>query len=147
LSDLPPGKHTFKCKVWDIYNNFGSDETVGFVTPGRQLKINEHGVFPNPISENGKLWFSHTLPGEDLTVNWEIVNTSGLIVASGSKFIESSFAVSKVTLDGIIPENPNERSMEYTHVLSPGLYLYRIKLQSVDGLHSTVGGKILYQPK
>jgi hypothetical protein len=145
LFELSPGKHTFRCKVWDIFNNFGSGVTEGIVTPGRQLKINDYGVYPNPISENSKLWFSHSLPGEDLKVDWQINAVSGQVVSKGNLLIEAAYSSPIIQLEGLIPINSNNLSFEGDS-LSQGLYFYKIHITTTDGLQATIGGKLIYYP-
>lgn len=145
VSGLTPGRHTFRCKVWDIYNNFGTDNTDGIVTPGRTLTINNHGVYPNPITQQSKLWFSHTLPGEDLEIRWQIVSLTGQILTSGNVLMESSFSSPIINLDGIFPTTTMEINDKSTKV-SSGIYFYKIFVSSTDGLQTSVGGKLIYQP-
>lgn len=143
LTDLQPGRHTFRCKVWDIFNNFGSGETEGIVTPGRQLKINDFGVRPNPITDESKLWFSHSLPGEDLKIEWQIVDLKGEKVGQGDLYIEAAFANSVINLEGVLPKTNEEFNH---HRLSQGIYFYKIFISTTDGLQSTIGGKLIYNP-
>ena len=145
VEGLTPGKHSFRCKVWDIYNNFGTDHTEGIVTPGRTLTINNHGVYPNPITQQSKLWFSHTLPGEDLDITWQIVTLTGQILNSGHVTLESSFSSPIINLDGIIPAMTMGLS-DQTSTVTSGIYFYKIFVSSTDGLQSSVGGKLIYQP-
>ncbi len=143
LIDLIPGRHTFRCKVWDIFNNFGSDETVGIVTPGRQLKINDHGVSPNPLTDASKIWFSHSLPGEDLKIEWQIIDQKGDKMGQGDIFIEASFANSVINLDGILPKS---NSIFNQQNFSQGIYFYKLFISTSDGLHTAIGGKFVFNP-
>ncbi len=143
LVDLEPGHHSFRCKVWDIFNNFGSGETVGIVTPGRQLKINDFGVRPNPITDESKLWFNHSLPGEDLKIEWQITDLKGEMVGKGDINIEAAFANSVINLEGVLPKTG---TLAGSQQVSQGIYFYKIFISTADGLQSTIGGKIIYNP-
>ncbi len=145
VEGLNPGKHSFRCKVWDIYNNFGTDHTDGIVTPGRTLTINNHGVYPNPITQKSKLWFSHSLPGEDLEITWQIISLTGQVLNSGNVTMESSFSSPVINLEGIFPTMTTGMSDQAPAVTS-GIYFYKIFVSSTDGLQSSVGGKLIYQP-
>ncbi len=142
LNNLSPGKHTFTCKVWDIYNNYGDGSTFGIVVPARSFKIENHGASPNPFQQNTKLWIEQTLPGEDLNLDWQISDVAGNIVVKGSKYIEAAFAVSKIQID-LRNEVESGGEVSISHNLTPGIYLYQISARTLDGLTSKCAGKII----
>ena len=116
---------------------------MGIVTPGRQLKINDFGVRPNPITDESKLWFSHSLPGEDLKIEWQITDLKGEMVGKGDINIEAAFANSVINLEGVLPKTG---TLARSQQVSQGIYFYKIFISTADGLQSTIGGKIIYNP-
>lgn len=142
MSNLSPGKHTFICKVWDIYNNYGDGSTYGIVVPARTFKITSSGASPNPFEQSTKLWFEHTLPGEDLQVEWNVCDVSGALVAKGTKHVEAAFAVNKLEID-LRNDVMIENQTAVSNNLSAGIYFYQIVVRTTDGLSSKCGGKII----
>ena len=142
MNNLSPGKHTFTCKVWDIYNNYGDGSTFGIVVPARSFSIENHGASPNPFQQLTKLWIEQTLPGEDLNLEWQVSDISGNIVAKGSKFIEAAFAVSKIEID-LRTEVEIGGNSSVLKDLTPGIYIYQISARTTDGLTAKCSGKII----
>ena len=137
LNNLTPGKHVAYCKVWDIYNNSGYDEVEFVVAPERTFIIGDVKASPNPVSSNGDLniSFSHNLLEEDLNITVNIYDISGRKLAEWSKI--AFFANSKETIS--CPLNELFRGYNQTS----GIYLYRINVQTMDGLVSTGSGKFI----
>ena len=139
LQGLSPGKHSISVKVWDIFNNSGTDKVDFEVVPGRQLILSGNQCSPNPVNDGQeiKLSFRHNLAGEDLTVKVDIFDMVGqLIYNQEDKEYLSSTEV-----------NINIKNSGYfggwQH--KSGCYVYRISVQTSDGLLETVSGKIILQ--
>ncbi|MEY3966461.1 MAG: hypothetical protein RL263_1630, partial [Bacteroidota bacterium] len=82
LRGLSPGKHTISVKVWDIFNNSGTDKVDFEVVPGRQLIISGEQCSPNPVNDGQdiSLSFRHNLAGEDLKVKVNIYDLLGQLI-------------------------------------------------------------------
>ncbi len=137
LSNLKPGKHIAYCKVWDIYNNSGYDQVEFVVAPKRTFIIGDVVAYPNPVKSNQDLniSFSHNLLEEDLNITINIYDISGRKLAEWSKI--AFFANSKETIS--CPMNELFRG----GYITSGIYLYRINVQTMDGLVSSGSGKFI----
>jgi len=137
LYNLNPGKHIAYCKVWDVYNNSGFDEVEFIVSPKRTLIIGEVSASPNPVNSNADLniSFSHNLLEEDLNIMIDIYDMSGRKLAEWSKI--AFFANSKETISCPLNELFGGRNK------TSGIYLYRITVQTMDGLMSSGSGKFI----
>ncbi len=137
LYDLTPGKHQATITVWDIYNN-SATATVDFeVGPAREIIISESFAFPNPLNEVENLRFSliHNMPNEDLEVSTRILSLTGSIVWESKMQIWS--APTKLIL-----KNDANNAFGGSQ-LTPGLYIYQIKLTTRDGLQALTSGKFV----
>lgn len=137
FSNLTPGSHEIECKVWDIYNNSGSDRVQFEVVPGRHLELLEHTIFPNPalITEPLSLKLRHNLAGEDLIITTEIFDVMGRRVTKSE--INELFANSQFSIPLFNSDTDN-----LPRLLS-GVYIYKIKVTTADGLSEIVGGKFI----
>lgn len=135
LSGLVPGRHTFTCKAWDIYNNPGKGSVTCLVIPPRTLEITESRAYPVPFQDELKVWVQHTLPGENITARWKITDAQGRVVDQGETFHESAQA--KLT---VIDWNGTSSSGAQ---LQGGVFFYQVILITEDGLENQVGGKFV----
>jgi hypothetical protein len=135
LNDLQPGKHTFTCKAWDIYNNPGKGAVSCLVIPPRTFEITESTAFPVPTKDQLNVSVEHTLPGENLTANWKILDAQGRTLVSGESYHESAPArFTVINWDGIT---------HHGNAVQGGIYFYQIHLSTEDGLENHVGGKFI----
>lgn len=137
LSSLTPGKHTFTCKAWDIFNNPGKGSVGCIVIPLRNFEVTDHGQFPQPWDGVGNItfWARHTLPGDNLQVNIKILDESGRAVVQMNRFIESSAAKTELMeWDGKTSNG---------QICGSGFYFFQIKLSTEDGLEQHFGGKFI----
>jgi len=133
---LIPGKHTLKCRAWDVYNNSGENDISFEVVPGRDLIISEHGAIPNPsLGETVSIWVAHNLSGEDLTVNWEIYSTVGSLLAKGTKLEYA--ALSK--FNAISWDGRSDNGI----AANGNMFYYKINVKTSDGLSKFIGGKFI----
>jgi hypothetical protein len=104
------------------------------VIPEREALISAHKVYPNPFQDGKDLHFSleHNLVGEDVKLNFTLYTSSGSQVFKLNREVLN--AQGKVMVDIDVPTVSN---------LAQGMYYYRIELQSIDGLHTSVCGKWL----
>lgn len=133
---LTSGKHTLKCRAWDVYNNSGENDISFEVVPGRDLIISEHGAIPNPsLGETVNIWVAHNLSGEDLTVNWEIYSTIGSLLAKGTKLEYA--ALSK--FNAISWDGRSDNGI----AANDNMFYYKINIKTSDGLSKFIGGKFI----
>jgi hypothetical protein len=135
LSGLQPGLHTFTCKAWDIYNNPGKGSVGCLVIPPRTLEITGYAAYPVPFQDELKVWIQHTLPGENLTVKWKILDAQGRLIREGESFHESAPAkMTVIDWDG--------RTQNGAEIYG-GVYFYQLLVLTEDGLENQVGGKFV----
>lgn len=135
LSGLVPGKHTFTCKAWDIYNNPGKGSVTCLVIPPRTLEITGSAAYPVPFQDELKVWIQHTLPGENLTAKWKILDAQGRIIQQGETFHESAPAkMTVIDWDGSTASGAE---------LQGGVFFYQVILVAEDGMENQVGGKFI----
>jgi hypothetical protein len=135
LSGLQPGLHTFTCKAWDIYNNPGKGSVGCLVIPPRTLEITGSAAYPVPFQDELKVWIQHTLPGENLTVKWKILDAQGRLIREGESFHESAPAkMTVIDWDG--------RTQNGAEIYG-GVYFYQLLVLTEDGLENQVGGKFV----
>jgi len=136
LPALTSGKHTLKCRAWDVYNNSGENDISFEVVPGRDFIISEHGAIPNPsLGETVNVWVAHNLSGEDLTVNWEIYSTVGSLLAKGTKLEYA--ALSK--FNAISWDGRSDNGI----AANGNMFYYKINVKTSDGLSKFIGGKFI----
>lgn len=135
LSSLKPGKHTFTCKAWDIYNNAGKGVVACLVIPPRTLEISSHGAFPVPFKDQLTVWIRQSLPGETLRVEWKIVDQIGRKIVQGEEVFEMSKAKIEIVRWNGQGINGN--------LVGPGLYFYEVLIKTEDGMEKAVGGKFI----
>ena len=145
LTGLQPGKHVLTCKAWDIFNNGGKGSVSCLVIPPRTFEITESHSFPVPFdgreasgsagSQPFTVSVRHTLPGENITSQWMVIDAAGREVRRGDVWLESAQnKVDAMVWDG--RSNSGEQLMG-------GVYFYQIVLTTEDGLKQSVGGKFI----
>ncbi|MBM3937857.1 MAG: hypothetical protein FJ333_04275, partial [Sphingomonadales bacterium] len=135
LAGLVPGKHTFTCKAWDIYNNPGKGTISCLVIPPRTLEITHSMAYPVPFRDELKVSVQHTLPGENITARWSLMDAQGRVVRQGETFHESAPA-KMVVIDW---DGKTSSGAE----LQGGVFFYQVILLTEDGLENQVGGKFV----
>jgi len=135
LAGLVPGKHTFTCKAWDIYNNPGKGTVTCLVIPPRTLEITHSMAYPVPFRDELKVSVQHTLPGENITAKWSLMDAQGRVVHQGETFHESAPA-KMVVIDW---DGRTSGGAE----LQGGVFFYQVILLTEDGLENQVGGKFV----
>ena len=125
LKDLEPGLHTISVKAWDISNN-STESLLEF----RVVDENEQGLYhvynyPNPFTTNTNFMFEHDMAGLDVEIFIDIYTVSGKLVKT---ITNTSFATGyrfdSLNWDG---------NDDFGSKLANGVYLYKIKLRSLDG--------------
>ncbi|MFW5656895.1 MAG: type IX secretion system sortase PorU [Bacteroidota bacterium] len=129
FTGLTPGKHTLHLKVWDINNN-SSTATIEFIVePGNQLQIEKLSNNPNPVRTSGTYFvFEHNQSNTALDITIDIIDLSGRIVKTiHQNNFSGGYRVADIYWDG---------TTEQGVPLSRGIYLYRLRLETENGLTS-----------
>jgi len=139
LKGLQPGKHSIQVKVWDIFNNSGSDIVDFVVVPGRKLILTGQKCIPNPVNDQQdiQISFRHNLPGEDLKVKVDVFDLLGQVIYSQ----EDTEYLSGTEVNVNIKNSGYFGGWQH----KSGCYVYRISVQTSDGLLETASGKIILQ--
>lgn len=123
LPQLEEGKHILTFRAWDILNN-PSVATLAFeVRKGLEPKLINVNLAKNPVRDEAKFIITHDRTGAEITVEIEVMDTSGRLLWKRSE-------------TGIASGNKYEVTWNLTldngSTLNTGVYLYRVNLQS-DG--------------
>lgn len=129
LPELSPGHHSLKIKAWDVMNN-SSEYVLDFtVVSNAQLKIDHVLNYPNPFSSKTFFWFEHNHPAVDLQVKIEIFTVAGKLIKTLSRTINTPGNRSNdIEWDG---------TDEYGQKIGRGVYVYRIRVKTIDGKTAT----------
>ncbi|MFO7616836.1 MAG: type IX secretion system sortase PorU [Bacteroidales bacterium] len=131
LSQLEPGDHTIKVKVWDVVNN-SSEAELSFRVVGSQNVVIDHLLnYPNPFTTHTDFYFEHNQGHQELEVLLQIYTISGKLVRS-FEFIQAnqtqvgagSYRVGPISWDGLD---------DFGDPIGRGTYFYRVRLRTSDG--------------
>ena len=133
LSNLEPGEHSLRFKVWDINNN-SSEKTITFkVVPGLAPEMYDVYTTANPASVETKFYVTHNRPGGYITVKLEVFDLMGRPVWSKIESGKSEdFTSFPVCWD--LNDNAGRR-------VSRGIYIYRASISAQDGGEATTKSK------
>ncbi|MFI5211282.1 MAG: type IX secretion system sortase PorU [Ignavibacteria bacterium] len=131
FASISAGRHTLKLKAWDTYNN-SSEASIEFeVVSGGALQVSNVYNYPNPFRDNTAFTFQHNYSA-DINVNIKVYTVAGrLIKQIERKNIADKFVV--INWDG---------KDEDGETLGNGVYIYKLIVESADGLTNTNTGKL-----
>ena len=133
IPTLAEGAHKLLFRAWDIYNNSSTSELSFIVDPNLEPGINVFST-QDPNAENTSFIISHDREGSVMDVTLEIFDTSGRklyqkyekAVPTGKTYVMSWNQMN----------NSGSR-------LNPGLYLYRISVNTNGSQKATQAKKII----
>ena len=125
LPQLSAGHHSLKIKAWDVVNN-SSEYILDFmVINSEELKIDHVLNYPNPFTTKTAFWFEHNYPSTDLYVKIELFTLTGKLIKTISQTINTPGNRSnEIEWDG---------RDEYGKKIGRGVYLYRLRVKTIDG--------------
>lgn len=125
LPELSAGTHSLKIKAWDAMNN-SSEYILDFtVVNTGELRLDHVLNYPNPFTTKTSFWFEHNFPGTELAVKIEVFTVSGKLIKTISQTINTPGNRSNdIEWDG---------RDEYGNKTGRGVYLYRLRVRSMDG--------------
>jgi flagellar hook assembly protein FlgD len=123
LDNLEPGEHTISVKAWDVANNSG-EATITFIVADDAEAALAHVLnYPNPFTDNTSFQFEHNLSGP-IRARISIYSIDGKIIKTIDKdLFPKGFRVTDIAWNG---------RDEYGDQLAKGVYLYQVKLTSLD---------------
>lgn len=134
LYNLPDGKHTIRVKAWDTYNNSGEGTVTFEVRNQEKGFISDLYNYPNPFTDVTRFVFQHNLEGKRVTALLEVFSGSGAKVWERSVNMETLENRSEITWNGRDKDNKP---------LSKGVYFYRLRLHTEDGVSATAYQKLV----
>lgn len=134
LSDLAPGLHSLRLRVWDVYNNVG-EKTITFnVVNGLAPEIADVYCAANPASVETSFYVKHNRPDAVMTVTIEVYDLMGRMVWSTTQAGRSDMYTSTpVTWD--LTDSGGRR-------VPRGIYVYRATI-TTDGIKEATKAKKL----
>jgi hypothetical protein len=125
LPQLSAGHHTLKIKAWDVVNN-STEYVLEFTVANSEELTVEHVLnYPNPFTTKTFFWFEHNQPSTDLAVKIEIFTVSGKLIKTLSQTINTPGNRSnEIEWDG---------RDEYGGKIGRGVYVYRLKVKTLNG--------------
>src|SRR5690606_6201755 len=66
VTGLNEGRHTFRVKAWDMFNNSGEGTVQFEVVDGKVVEVLNLMNYPNPFRDKTHFVFEHNHPGEKL---------------------------------------------------------------------------------
>jgi hypothetical protein len=126
LSDLSPGRHALKFKVWDIYNNSSEAYTEFVVAESATLALNHVLNYPNPFTTRTSFFFEHNRPCNTLDVQVQVYTVSGKLIKTLNRSVTcEGYRVDNLEWDG---------RDDYGDPIGKGVYVYRLKIRDSEGL-------------
>ena len=134
LTDLSPGLHSLRLRVWDVYNNV-NEKTITFnVVKGLAPEISEVYCAANPASVETSFYVKHNRPDAVVSVTIEVYDLMGRRVWSTTQAGRSDMYTSTpVTWD--LTDVGGRR-------VPRGIYVYRATI-STDGVKEATKAKKL----
>lgn len=135
VTGLSVGKHTLTVKAWDVNDNSGTGTVEFEVIDSNVVKVLNISTYPNPFRDVTHFVFDHNHPGEQLDVNINIYNTSGVLVRNlEGSFVATGSRSADITWDG----TGNSGAP-----LPSGVYLCRIKVATQKGIEDLAYQKVV----
>ncbi|MBR9861140.1 type IX secretion system sortase PorU [bacterium] len=125
MTDIAPGRHTVKLKIWDAYNNASEAYTEFMVYGDEGLVVNNLLNYPNPFTTFTTFHFDHNRAGQNIIANLTIYSVSGNVVMSKTVSIPNAQTHSSdITWDG---------RDDFGDPIGRGVYLYTLEIKAEDG--------------
>ncbi len=124
ISELEEGYHTIVIGAYDTHNNYSEKEIEFYVTNSQEFYAEKLLNYPNPFKDFTTFTFQHNRAGDDLELNLKIFDIQGRIVFNGSQIVEHSPGkIDDLTWNG---QSFSGKQLE------PGVYVYMIKIRSLE---------------
>lgn len=136
FKNLSEGRHTLRLKAFDINNNSSEVYTEFVVTSHLEIASGDLKNFPNPFASETWFEFRHNYYDQNVSVVIEIYDITGQIVKTiGPMSVTSAGSL-------IEPVHWNGTS-DSGKPLGSGVYIYQARMQTGNGLTSTLNGKLM----
>lgn len=128
FSKLSQGTHKLRIKAWDVYNNSAEANTEFIVSPSAQFALKHVLNYPNPFTTHTQFYFEHNRPCNSLDVQVQVFTVSGRLV----KTIETQMRTEGYRSEAIDWDGRDD----YGNKIGRGVYVYRVKVRSMDGSYA-----------
>jgi len=135
VNGLADGAHTITVTAWDVNDNSGQG-TVKFVVGDSSVVMIQNLMnYPNPFKDVTHFVFEHNHPDEEINIQINIYNSSGVFVKNiNQTFTPAGSRSNEITWDGT--DNNGAK-------LPSGLYVYRLIFTTKTGFKSTTYQKLV----
>lgn len=134
LSDLAPGPHTLRLRVWDVYNNV-SEKTINFVVVnGLAPEITDVYCAASPASTEASFYVKHDRPDAVVTVTIEVYDLMGRRVWETTQSARSDMYTSTPVIWDLTDAGGRR--------VPRGIYIYRATI-TTDGVKEATKSKKL----
>lgn len=135
VDGIPDGRHRFTVKAWDVNNNSGEGYVDFVVAKGQVVAVDKLMNYPNPFRDKTNFVFEHNHLDEDMSAEIYIYNTAGSLVRTLEQgFITTGSKSMEVSWDGT--DNNGAK-------LPSGVYIYKIKIATLQGVETTAYQKLV----
>lgn len=125
FTQLNPGPHNIKLKVWDVNNNSAESYTEFIVANSAELVLDHIFNYPNPFTTQTAFYFDHNLINTDLSVLIQVFTITGKIIKTIEGTINTSgYRSSPLNWDG---------KDDYGDKIGRGVYIYKIRVKPPTG--------------
>ncbi|TNF01005.1 MAG: type IX secretion system sortase PorU, partial [Bacteroidetes bacterium] len=125
FSNLEPGQHTLRIKVWDVNNNSSETELIFVVQEKVEMKLEHVLNYPNPFTDQTEFFFEHNQACEVMEVQVQVFTVSGRLVRTINQYVHTTgFRSQGIAWDG---------KDEFGDQLAKGVYVYRILATTPEG--------------
>ena len=128
MEKMTDGPHSLSFRAWDMLNN-STTQTLNFVVEtGLDPSIYSVVTYPNPVQATGivNLVVNYDQPDEALETDLCLYNLSGQLVWRHNQ------------------SNPDQVQIKLSEIgLTPGIYIYNVKIKSETSRYSKSSGKII----
>ena len=128
MEKLPDGPHSLTFRAWDLLNNSTTQSLNFVVEAGLDPSICSVTTYPNPAPAASTLHLvvNYDQPDELLSTEIYLYNINGQMLWAHTQ------------------SNPDQVSINLSELrLSPGIYVYNVKIKSASSRYSTAAGKII----
>lgn len=124
LTDLEPGNHTLRVKIWDVYNN-SSEKEIEFIVQEEQELVLDHVLnYPNPFTTNTVFMLEHNQVCQTLDIKISVMTVTGKVVKTIMQTVSAEgFRIDPIAWDGLD---------EYGDKLAIGTYIYKVEVTAGD---------------
>jgi hypothetical protein len=138
FSELEKGEHSITFKVWDVFNN-SSEATITFVvTDENVFTIADYICYPNPFTTSTEFYFQHNKSNQDIEVSLDIYSITGRLVKRFQEsYFDNGYLIGPISWDG---------KDEYGGLVSGGMYIAQLKVNSSDGDFSSKSIRLILLP-